>query len=86
MKSEKNRANKILFGKYEIQDYLGGGAYGNVYLTTNIKTNMQYAVKLENRSTPYHFLENETYFLYSLKVLEFLKSFLMDEVGNIMCL
>ena len=67
MKNEENKTNDILFGKYQIEDLISEGSYGNVYLATNIKTKEQYAVKLEDKSTSLGFLEKETYFLFSLK-------------------
>jgi serine/threonine protein kinase len=34
-------------GKYKLSRKLGSGAFGDVYLGTNIKTNEEVAIKLE---------------------------------------
>ena len=67
MNGKEKLINKILFGKYKIKDLLGLGSFGDVYSATNIKTNKQYAVKIESKSAPAQLLEKETYLLYILK-------------------
>ena len=67
MNGKENMINKILFGKYKIKKLLGIGSFGNVYSATNIKTNEQYAVKIEDKLAPAQLLEKETYLLYILK-------------------
>ena len=67
--SEKsiNQKHKIIFGKYEIKGILNEGSFCKVYIVKNIKTQLCYAAKIEERTTSLGFLEKEAYFLYSLK-------------------
>ena len=66
--SSKNPNNQILlFKKYCLLQNIGGGAFGTVFLGTNIITKENVAIKVEERNKPRTTLEREAYILYYLK-------------------
>ena len=61
------KKNPIIFKKYKVIRKLCSGAFGNIYLGFSLKNNSYVAIKVEPRNIPNQHLENEAYFLYSLK-------------------
>ena len=61
------KQNPIIFKKYKVIRKLCSGAFGNIYLGFSLKNNSYVAIKVEPRNIPNQHLENEAYFLYSLK-------------------
>ena len=59
--------NKIIFKKYKILKIISEGIFGQIYLVINEKINKFYAMKIENRESNFHLLEEEGYNLYSIK-------------------
>ena len=56
---------KIIFNKYKILKYLGGGTFGSIY--SAIYDNKYYAVKFEDKKTNDPLLQNECYIMTSLR-------------------
>ena len=64
----KTNVNQILlFKKYSLVRNIGGGAFGTVFLGTNVWTKENVAIKIEERNKPRTTLEREAYILYYLK-------------------
>ena len=61
------KKNPILFKKYKVIKKLCSGAFGSIYLGLCLSNNTYVAIKSEPRNIPSQHLENEAYFLYSLK-------------------
>ena len=59
--------NKILFRKYKIIKKIGKGSFGYVFKGVNLQDNSEIAIKVEKKSSIYHLLEAECYFLSILK-------------------
>ena len=59
--------NPTLFKKYKIKKKLAEGAFGDVYLGSDLKTNDLVAIKVESRKIPKPLLESEAYYLFSLR-------------------
>ena len=57
----------ILFKKYLILSKIDEGSFGSIYLSKNILSNEQYAVKIENRKIANPLLEGEAFILFYLK-------------------
>ena len=57
----------LLFKKYSLVKNIGGGAFGTVFLGTNVWTRENVAIKIEERNKPRTTLEREAYILYYLK-------------------
>jgi casein kinase 1 len=51
---------KYINHKYEIQEAIGNGNFGNVFKGLHKKTREPVAIKLESQSSPYKILKNET--------------------------
>lgn len=66
---EKSESPKeiIFFKKYRLIKKLGDGAFGSVYLTYNMETGEDFAIKVEKRRIPHPLLEKEAYILFYLK-------------------
>ena len=64
---ENSNSDILLFKKYNLVKNIGGGAFGTVFLGTNILTNENVAIKIEERNNPNTTLEREAYILYYLK-------------------
>ena len=66
--SKKNISNSeiLLFKKYNLVKNIGGGAFGTVFLGTNVITRENVAIKIEERKNRSN-LEREAYILYYLK-------------------
>ena len=66
--SKKNISNSeiLLFKKYNLVKNIGGGAFGTVFLGTNVFTRENVAIKIEERKNRSN-LEREAYILYYLK-------------------
>ena len=68
MDGTKNSLNRILFSKYQIKALIGKGQFSEIFLVENITNKKLYAAKIEKIETgSLKLLENESYFLYSLK-------------------
>ena len=57
----------IIFKKYLILSKIDEGSFGSIYLSKNILSNEQYAVKIENRKIANPLLEGEAFILFYLK-------------------
>jgi len=58
--------NRIIFKKFKIIDKIKDGTFGQIYLATNNK-NEKFIVKTEKTDAMYKLLEQEGYYLYTLK-------------------
>ena len=58
--------SKLIFGKYSLKYLISKGSFGEVYLGTNVSTNKNYALKIEERSSN-SVLKDECYVLLNLK-------------------
>ena len=68
MKSKNKKNSKILiFKKYNLLHTIGGGAFGTVFLGTNIKTKEKVAIKIEERKRARTTLDREAFILYYLR-------------------
>ena len=67
MKSYNVLKNRILFQKYKLIKIIGKGAFGYVFKGINIQNNSEIAIKVEKKSSLFHFLETECNFLSILK-------------------
>ena len=67
MKSYNILKNRILFKKYKFIKIIGKGAFGFVFKGINIQNNSEIAIKVEKKSSLFHFLETECNFLLILK-------------------
>ena len=68
MKSKNKKNSKILiFKKYNLLHTIGGGAFGKVFLGTNIKTKEKVAIKIEERKRARTTLDREAFILYYLR-------------------
>jgi carbon catabolite-derepressing protein kinase len=47
----KQKEETILFGKFKLDRILGNGAFGKVYLATNLKTGESVAIKVISKKT-----------------------------------
>ena len=61
--------NPIIFKKYKVIKKLCSGAFDSIYLGLCLSNNSYVAIKAESWNIPCQHLENEAYFLYSLKGL-----------------
>ena len=70
-KEEENfiKENQIFFKKYRLTKKLAEGAFGDVYIGTNITTKEPVAIKIEPRKIAKPLLEAEAYFLFQLRGL-----------------
>ena len=59
--------NPILFKKYQVIKKLCSGAFGSIFLGLCLSNDSFVAIKVEPRNIPSQHLENEAYFLYTLK-------------------
>ena len=68
-KEEENfiKENQVFFKKYKIIKKLAEGAFGDVYIGSNISTNDPVAIKVEPRKIAKPLLESEAYFLFQLR-------------------
>ena len=68
-KEEENfiKENQTFFKKYKIIKKLAEGAFGDVYIGSNITTKDPVAIKVEPRKIAKPLLENEAYFLFQLR-------------------
>ena len=68
-KEEENfiKQNQIFFKKYKIIKKLAEGAFGDVYIGSNIANKDPVAIKVEPRKIAKPLLENEAYFLFQLR-------------------
>ena len=60
-------SNRLVFGKYEIIEQIGQGAFGKVYSGINIKTMDSVAIKIESRALSLNLLKSEALYLFMLK-------------------
>jgi len=60
-------SNQLVFGKYEIIEQIGQGAFGKVYSGINIKTMDSVAIKIESRALSLNLLKSEALYLFMLK-------------------
>ena len=68
MKSKNKKNSKILiFKKYNLLHTIGGGAFGKVFLGTNIKTKEKVAIKIEELKRARTTLDREAFILYYLR-------------------
>ena len=67
MKNNNSNSEILLFRKYNLIRNIGGGAFGTVFLGTNVRTNEKVAIKIEERKNSKTTLEREAYILYYLK-------------------
>ena len=67
MKSYNILKNRILFQKYKLIKIIGKGAFGFVFKGINIQNNSEISIKVEKKSSLFHFLETEFNFLLILK-------------------
>ena len=67
--SQKGNSNSqiLLFKKYHLVQKIGGGAFGTVFLGTNIWTKENVAIKIEESNKARTTLEREAFILYYLK-------------------
>ena len=65
--SENSDSPILLFKKYHLIQNIGGGAFGTVFLGTNIMTKENVAIKIEERSNKKTTLEREAFILYYLR-------------------
>ena len=67
--NKQNNSNSqiLLFKKYSLDQNIGGGAFGTVFLGTNVWTKEKVAIKIEERNKPRTSLEREAFILYYLK-------------------
>ena len=63
----KTFKSKLIFGRYNIKYLIAKGAFGEVYLGTNILDNKQYALKIEKANKGESMLKKEAYTLLLLK-------------------
>ena len=56
----------ILFKKYLVKDKIGKGAFGLVFLGTNIKTNKDVAIKIESKEAIPQTLKSEAFIVVDL--------------------
>ena len=61
------QSNQLVFGKYEIIEQIGQGAFGKVYSGINIKTMDSVAIKIESRALSLNLLKSEALYLFMLK-------------------
>ena len=61
------KENQTFFKKYKIIKKLAEGAFGDVYIGSNITTKDPVAIKVEPRKIAKPLLENEAYFLFQLR-------------------
>ena len=59
--------NQLVFKKYRILKLISEGNFGQIYLTVNEKDKKFYAMKIENKDSNVKILEQEAYYLYSIK-------------------
>ena len=59
--------NKILFKKYRVNKIIGEGSFGCVFKGINIIDKSEIAIKVEQKNSKMHVLENESQFLLYLK-------------------
>ena len=64
---QNSNSDLYLFKKYNLVKNIGGGSFGTVFLGTNVLTNENVAIKIEERNIPNSTLEREAYILYYLK-------------------
>ena len=57
----------LLFKKYYLEQNIGGGAFGTVFLGTNVWTKENVSIKIEERNKERTTLEREAFILYYLK-------------------
>ena len=57
----------LLFKKYHLEQNIGGGAFGTVFLGTNVWTKENVSIKIEERNKERTTLEREVFILYYLK-------------------
>jgi len=67
MKSYNTLKNRIIFQKYKFIKIIGKGAFGYVFKGINIQNSTDIAIKVEKKSSLFHFLEAECNFLSFLK-------------------
>ena len=67
MKNNNSNSEILLFRKYNLIRTIGGGAFGTVFLGTNVWTNEKVAIKIEERKNSKTTLEREAFILYYLK-------------------
>ena len=67
LKMSEELFNKLFFGKYEILNLIGNGAFGYVYNGKNIINGEYVAIKIENWKAQGNLLEGEAYLLFNLK-------------------
>ena len=61
--------NQLVFKKYKILNLISEGNFGEIYLTVNEKNKKFYAMKAEKKESSVQILEQEAYYLYSIKGL-----------------
>ena len=66
-KKENPNSQILLFKKYHLIENIGGGAFGTVFLGTNVRTKENVAIKIEERNKARTTLEREAFILYYLK-------------------
>ena len=64
---KKVNSEFLLFKKYNLIKNIGDGAFGTVFLGTNVWTDEKVAIKIEERKKPRPTLEREANILYYLK-------------------
>ena len=67
MKSYNILKNRIFFKKYKLIKIIGKGNFGYVFKGVNIQDKSEIAIKVEKKSSIYHYLETECNFLSILK-------------------
>ena len=56
----RNKFNKMIANKYQLEQKLGNGAFGSIYQGYNIRTREKVAIKMELNTTEQKSLKNET--------------------------
>ena len=85
-KKENPNSQILLFKKYHLIENIGGGAFGTVFLGTNVRTKENVAIKIEERNKARTTLEREAFILYYLNGpgLPVVKSFGKTKKYNIL--
>ena len=69
IKIKLSNFTKLLEDKYHLEQNIGGGAFGTVFLGENIFTKEKFAIKVEERNKARTTLEREALILYYLNFL-----------------